>query len=82
MEKEVKTLSQLEALYFTSKRVLNNSDKYVIRIIWNRYRKLYKQQQAGKLKFGEYAVRRRNYLNIIDDILGYYDGISTITNNK
>ena len=63
---------QLESICFNARWKLTESDKYIIRIIWNRYNKLYIQQQKGKLKSGEYATRRRNYLNLIDDILGLY----------
>lgn len=63
---------KLEAVFSEAKWKLTKSDKYVIRVIWNRYRKLYQQQLKGKLKHGEYATRRRNYLNLIDDILGLY----------
>jgi len=70
MEKEVN--QNFEFLYSLAKWELTKSDKYVIRIIWNRYRKLYKQQQQGKLKLGEYAKRRRYYIDLVYDILGYY----------
>ena len=63
---------KLETVYSEALWPLTASDKYVIRVIWNRYRKLYKQQQQGKLKPGEYATRRRNYLNLVHDILGFY----------
>jgi hypothetical protein len=61
---------KLETVYSEARWNLTKSDKYVIRVIWNRYRKLYKQQRQGKLKIGEYATRRRNYLNLVYDILG------------
>lgn len=72
MEKKVEILSKLEAIYLQSKKELSKSDKYVIRIIWNRYRRLYIELRKGKIVSQEYAIRRRNYLNLIDDILGYY----------
>jgi hypothetical protein len=68
MKKDLK----LETVYSQARWNLTKSDKYVIRIIWNRYRKLYKQQCDGKLKRGEYATRRRNYLNLVYDIMGMY----------
>jgi hypothetical protein len=68
----MKTDLKLEAVYGEAKWELSDSDKYVIRVIWNRYRKLYQQQLKGKLKNGEYATRRRNYLNLVYDILGMY----------
>jgi hypothetical protein len=61
---------QLEGVFGEARWKLTNSDKYVIRVVWNRYRKLYKQR--SKLKIGEYATRRRNYLNLVYDILGMY----------
>jgi hypothetical protein len=64
--------AKLESVYGEARWELSDSDKYVIRVIWNRYRKLYKQQQQGKLKIGEYATRRRNYLNLVYDILGIF----------
>jgi len=63
---------KLESIYAEARWELTRSDKYVIRVIWNRYIKLYKQSQQGKLKVGEYAVRRKHYLNLIYDILGCY----------
>lgn len=63
---------KLESVFSEAKWELTKSDKFVIRIIWNRYRRLYQQQLKGKLKLGEYATRRRNYLNLIYDILGMY----------
>jgi len=66
----MKTDPKLETVYSEARWNLTKSDKYVIRVIWNRYRKLYKQQQQGKLKRGEYATRRRNYLNLVYDIMG------------
>jgi hypothetical protein len=63
---------KIEAVCSEARWPLTDSDKYVIRVIWNRYRKLYKQQQQGKLKRGEYATRRRNYLNLVYDIMGLY----------
>jgi len=63
---------QLESVYSQAKWELSKSDKYVIRVVWNRYRKLYKQQQQGKLQRGEYATRRRNYLNLVYDIMGIF----------
>jgi len=63
---------KLEEVYSQALWPLTASDKYVIRVIWNRYRKLYKQQLNGKLKIGEYANRRRNYLNLVYDIMGLY----------
>jgi hypothetical protein len=67
---------KLKAVYSEARWPLTASDKYVIRVIWNRYCKLYKQHRMGKLKIGEYATRRRNYLNLIDDILGMYHNTS------
>jgi hypothetical protein len=63
---------KLESVYSEARWELSKSDKYVIRVIWNRYRKLYQQQLKGKLKIGEYATRRRNYLNLVYDILGIF----------
>lgn len=68
----MKTDPKLDAIFDDALWELTESDKYVIRIIWNRYRKLYQQQLKGKLRIGEYATRRRNYLNLIYDILGLY----------
>jgi hypothetical protein len=65
---------KLEAVYSQARWKLTDSDKYVIRVVWNRYCKLYKQEQQGKLERGEYATRRRNYLNLVYDILGLYSG--------
>lgn len=63
---------QLESVYSQARWELTESDKYVIRVVWNRYRKLYQQQLKGKLKIGEYATRRRNYLNLVYDIMGMF----------
>jgi hypothetical protein len=68
----MKTDPKLETIYSEARWELSKSDKYVIRVIWNRYRKLYQLQLNGKLKIGEYATRRRNYLNLVYDILGLY----------
>jgi hypothetical protein len=68
----MKTDPKLESVYSEARWPLTASDKYVIRVIWNRYLKLYKQQRQGKLKSGEYATRRRHYLNLIYDIMGFY----------
>jgi hypothetical protein len=68
----MKTDPKLEKVYAEARWPLTASDKYVIRVIWNRYLKLYKQQQQGKLNRGEYATRRRNYLNLVYDIMGMY----------
>ena len=46
----MKTDPQIESVCSQARWPLTTSDKYVIRVIWNRYRKLYKQQQQGKLK--------------------------------
>ena len=66
------TEEKLKKVFSEARWELTKSDKYVIRVIWNRYRKLYEQQLKGKLKRGEYATRRRNYLNLVYDIMGLY----------
>jgi len=75
-ESEKQKLSQLETIYFFAKNKLTNSDKYLIRLIWKRYIKLYEQfksdQKRGEITqlMKEYATRRRHYLNMIDEICG------------
>ena len=73
---EKEKLSQLEGIYYLAKKSLTNSDKYLIRLIWKRYSKLYKQfqleQKSGVITplMKEYPIRRRYYLNMIDEICG------------
>ena len=73
-ETEKQKLSQLDSIYYLAKKSLTYSDKYLIRLIWKRYCKLYKQVQLER-KSGvitplmkEYPTRRRYYLNMIDEI--------------
>jgi hypothetical protein len=69
---KMKDKGRFKTIYSTAVIELSKSDKYLIRLILRKYDNLYKQQRAGKLKHGEYALRRKNYLNLIDDILGFY----------
>jgi len=62
---------KLENRFDDAPKKLTKSDKYLARLVWNRYKDLYKQSQQNKLKPGEYAKRRKTYLNLIDEVLGW-----------
>ena len=64
--------SKLEAIYLLAPKQLTKSDKYLIRLVWKRYVKLYQQLGEQKISSKDYAIRRRHYLNMIDEICGYY----------
>ena len=60
---------KLQNRFDDTPKKLTKSDKYLARLVWNRYKDLYKR--SDKLKPGEYARRRKHYLNMIDEILGW-----------
>jgi len=69
--KERKNLvdEKLQNRFDDAPKKLTKSDKYVARLVWNRYKALYKR--SDELKPGMYAKRRKHYLNMIDEILGW-----------
>ena len=69
---EKQKLSQLESIFHQAPKKLTKSDKYLIRLVWKRYVKLYQQLREQKMSSKDYAIRRRHYLNMINEICGYY----------
>jgi len=75
-ENIIKNISQLETIYYHAKKPLTKSDKFLIKLLRKRYDNLYKKlqvdQKSGKITefMKKYPIRRRYYINMIDEICG------------